>query len=831
MSHCAIEPKTGDSYQKAVVYWPERNAKVLAQVRKALETNSDTVTDDRQTGNAIGDAAQLREIMLPDMAQLNDDQRAAATVLLDYLCLGQLETVDNIRAPKLLIHGGPGCGKTHFVNFVTKCAQLLQIQVICGAFAASAARNMPDGQTLHSICAFGLGSLAQQRTLSSSKLMELRARYSKARVLVIDEISMVDPVMLSALSARLGQIMGQPTQDFGGLAVLALGDFLQIPPVSGASFPQALLDPKPVPPGSSRADGVRLFSLFQLFNFSIQERARGDEFWCRVISVLRSDKSITPATLQHIVPLSAADVQRDGDWLFAPVAVCGNEERAALNFQQMQRFARHTGTVMIAWRKPIVRAFAELSNNECEQLWNTDPRLIGCFVVGAPAFLSENLNSVATSKGICNGAAATLHSLSFGTAEESASVEIQITQLLGNQDQTAILWLERPPLSINVKLPDTSVLESAETLVAGQAVVPLFSAESEKLQIVTSSGRAGKIKVSDFSVEPAFAITFHKLQGKTLPKLLVNLNKTPHPPHITFEFAYVALTRVRCGADVRALPPPVGKTFSHLCKLKADSKTVAWLNGFDDHGNWNRQRSMDCLEMLQATPKRKRKPPQHVQKVTTPHPAQHHISIANTSSAILPPPSVTPLPPTVISVESSRITSQQTLASGEPPAQQAQSTLESSHIASQQTLISGQSSHSASQETSRIASFQTLISGELSQTSLQWQPIPWERNLCYLDAALHAVQTTVPFTQQHTQLSETILWRLANRLYDVETTSNERKQLRNTFEQQLRAGNSHFLPADLEFGAPNDVFDAYRDIIDATEKNLLSIKVYQQLTI
>ena len=51
-------------------------------------------------------------------------------------------------------------------------------------------------------------------------------------MLVIDEISYISPEALGQIDNRLRQLMGKPESPFGGLAVLLMGDFYQLPPVA-----------------------------------------------------------------------------------------------------------------------------------------------------------------------------------------------------------------------------------------------------------------------------------------------------------------------------------------------------------------------------------------------------------------------------------------------------------------------------------------------------------------------------------------------------------------------------------------------------------------------
>ena len=71
-------------------------------------------------------------------------------------------------------------------------------------------------------------------------LNEIRRRVGDSRLIVVDEISMVTPEMLAALSDRLKAIeqVGSPnsTLPFGGRHIVLMGAFFQIPPPGKEEF-------------------------------------------------------------------------------------------------------------------------------------------------------------------------------------------------------------------------------------------------------------------------------------------------------------------------------------------------------------------------------------------------------------------------------------------------------------------------------------------------------------------------------------------------------------------------------------------------------------------
>lgn len=87
------------------------------------------------------------------------------------------------------------------------------------------------GQTLHSFAGIGLGKeSAQDLVRKIKKNQKAKVRWLRTKVLVIDEISMVDGVLFDKLEAIARQMKnnGKP---WGGIQLIITGDFFQLPPV------------------------------------------------------------------------------------------------------------------------------------------------------------------------------------------------------------------------------------------------------------------------------------------------------------------------------------------------------------------------------------------------------------------------------------------------------------------------------------------------------------------------------------------------------------------------------------------------------------------------
>ena len=87
------------------------------------------------------------------------------------------------------------------------------------------------GVTLHSFSGIGLGKEnAQELVRKIKKQQKSKMRWLRTKVLIIDEISMVDGELFDKLEeiARTIRTNGRP---FGGIQIIITGDFFQLPPV------------------------------------------------------------------------------------------------------------------------------------------------------------------------------------------------------------------------------------------------------------------------------------------------------------------------------------------------------------------------------------------------------------------------------------------------------------------------------------------------------------------------------------------------------------------------------------------------------------------------
>ncbi|KAF5103694.1 hypothetical protein DV451_001302 [Geotrichum candidum] len=139
-----------------------------------------------------------------------------------------------LKGKSLFFTGAAGTGKSVLLRELIKrlSSQYPIDSVAVTASTGLAALNI-GGETLHRFAGIGLGD--QKAELLVQRVMrnqEASKRWKRCRILIIDEISMVDGSLLDKLSI-IAQRLRNNKIPFGGMQLICTGDFFQLPPVDG----------------------------------------------------------------------------------------------------------------------------------------------------------------------------------------------------------------------------------------------------------------------------------------------------------------------------------------------------------------------------------------------------------------------------------------------------------------------------------------------------------------------------------------------------------------------------------------------------------------------
>ena len=144
----------------------------------------------------------------------------------------QKTALDILKSGKnVFITGSAGTGKTYLLNLYTQYLKERRVYPTIVAPTGIAASHL-GGQTIHSFFALGIRESIDEGYVDF--LLDkkyLKTRFSKLKLLIIDEVSMISPELFSSMDLILRGFKGTDAP-FGGVQVVISGDFFQLPPVS-----------------------------------------------------------------------------------------------------------------------------------------------------------------------------------------------------------------------------------------------------------------------------------------------------------------------------------------------------------------------------------------------------------------------------------------------------------------------------------------------------------------------------------------------------------------------------------------------------------------------
>lgn len=238
-----------------------------------------------------------------DVTMMNTEVSPIAKMTMTPCQATALASLESSAKPNVFITGGAGVGKSFLIRHFQRGLDLKKFPVLASTGAAAV---LVGGRTFHSF--FGLGILEGGPAATIERACRNRQVVKRLRTIegmIIDEISMLAGPVLRVAEIICRRIR-ENDSPWGGLRVIAVGDFAQLPPVErdpakGGGW--AFLDP------------VWDWSEFERQMLQTQVRCQ-DPDYMRVLSRIRAGIVDDEVTRYLNERTGAVDVEFEGTRLF-----------------------------------------------------------------------------------------------------------------------------------------------------------------------------------------------------------------------------------------------------------------------------------------------------------------------------------------------------------------------------------------------------------------------------------------------------------------------------------------------------------------------------------
>ncbi len=426
---------------------------------------------------------------------------------LDTLNVTQRAAYDAIAAGRSIFLTGPGgTGKSYLLKLLNdelpkSNGKTIALTALTGC---AALLLHPKAKTLHSWAGIGLGRDSVPLLVSAIRKNRRAAlRWLTTDILVIDEVSMMTPELFEKLDQVGRQIRRCEVRPFGGLQLVLVGDFFQLPPIVRSEEPVEMkfLFESPL----WRICGLTTFDLTEIVRQrdpvfqAVLNEARKGEVSKKSLKILAKRMGLDWSS-QEIKPtmLFTRRAQVD-DINMSHLRKLTTERRI---FKATTIFLPTANTQGFTESHPMVQKGVAKADNDAPY----SPELT--LAIGAQVMLLKNMQDL----GLVNG---------------SRGVVTGYTSVVKDPKQTeAQKASEQPVVNKEIQVPVVKFRCGLQ--------IPIEHATWELPDLPGVLRRQIPLRL-------AYAITVHKAQGATLDCALIDVGSK------TFEFgqAYVALSRVR----------------------------------------------------------------------------------------------------------------------------------------------------------------------------------------------------------------------------------------------------------------------------------------------
>ena len=431
---------------------------------------------------------------------------------------------------RMFVAGSGGTGKSWIIDALRDFFHLQKQdhRLRLAAYTGVASRNI-HGMTLHS--ALCLNKINKRSNKGKSDLI---AMWRNVDYLIIDEVSMIGCRLMLQIHEALCEAK-ENADPFGGVNIIFVGDFAQLPPVGDTKlYSQLQKDKVGTVPGQKNVFGKLLWlsvNKVVILEELIRQNAQDDAQFTQLLARLHLG-SCTDHDYEFLTSKLLRNQEtnfHDVTWTQAPIIVSNNDVKDRLNLEAAKSFAARTKQPLQLYYATDQRNGKTINDKDLRRkLWSyhsgkTEQR-IGTLPLckGMPIMITQNYD---VENGIVNGCIGTLEKVNYTIDNEgyrhTHSCVVRADKISGG--------------------PLPHLKEQEVAVLADETVLTFTHPYSH----VRSTFRRLQLPIT-----PAFALTAHKSQGNTLQSAILDLESC-----FNIEAVYVMLSRVKKSDNIRILRP------------------------------------------------------------------------------------------------------------------------------------------------------------------------------------------------------------------------------------------------------------------------------------
>jgi ATP-dependent DNA helicase PIF1 len=241
----------------------------------------------------------------------------------------------------VFLTGEPGAGKTHTVNAYVSWLRARGIEPSITASTGIAATHV-GGMTIHAWSGIGISDRMTPELLDAITSKEhVVKRLQKAKVLIVDEISMLSGTTLSMVDEVLRAARHEADRAFGGVQVVLVGDFFQLPPVSRGEAVFAFESPA-------------WAALNPLVCYITEQHRQEDQTFLSLLGAIRSGEW----DHTHVSLITSRETEHDGLDEDVPQLFTHNADVDRINQAALGKLpdAAHTFVMQAEGAKPLIES-------------------------------------------------------------------------------------------------------------------------------------------------------------------------------------------------------------------------------------------------------------------------------------------------------------------------------------------------------------------------------------------------------------------------------------------------------------------------------------------